>query len=109
MLRHDPEPTAVIAATSGRPCGLHTTASHTGGMVAPSDPGVRATQVAGFIFVAWELRYNALQVQAEKAGISRIAGLLMGKILVFLHFGFHPREENPPRTALAIKGALYRQ
>ena len=94
MLRHDPEPTAAIAATSGRPCGLHTTASHTGRMVAPSDPGVRATQVGGFIFVAWELRYNALQVQAEKAGISRIAGLLMGKILVFLHFP--PARRNPP-------------
>ena len=62
--------------------------------MAPSDPGVRATQVGGFIFVAWELRYNALQVQAEKAGISRIAGLLMGKILVFLHFP--PARRNPP-------------
>ena len=94
MLRHDPEPTAAIAATSGRPCGLHTTASHTGGMVAPSDPGVRATQVGGFIFVAWELRYNALQVQAEKAGIGRIAGVLIGKILVILHFP--PARRNPP-------------
>ena len=63
-------------------------------MVAPSDPGVRATQVGGFIFVAWELRYNALQVQAEKAGISRIAGLLMGKILVIPHFP--PARRNPP-------------
>ena len=65
-------------------------------MVAPSDPGVRATQVqvGGFIFVAWELRYNALQVQAEKAGIGRIAGVLIGKILVTPHFP--PARRNPP-------------
>ena len=94
MLRHDPEPTAAIAATSGRPCGLHTTASHTGGMVAPSDPGVRATQVGGFTFGKCDPHSSTLQVQAEKAGISRIAGLLMGKILVFLHFP--PARRNPP-------------
>eukprot|EP00964_Phaeocystis_antarctica_P097196 scaffold63366_cov42-Phaeocystis_antarctica.AAC.1 len=54
MFRHDPEPTAAIAATSGRPCGLHTTASHTGGMVAPSDPGARAAQIRDFIFGQWD-------------------------------------------------------
>ena len=73
--------------------------------MAPSDPGVRATQVGGFIFVAWELRYNALQVQAEKAGISRIAGLLMGKILVFLHFPpARPRRNPPPYTPVLSSG-----
>ena len=34
MLKHAPEPTTSTAAASGRPCGLHPTASHTGGMVA---------------------------------------------------------------------------
>ena len=63
-------------------------------MVAPSDPGVRATQVGGFTFGKWDPHSRTLQVQAEKAGISRIAGLLMGKILVFLHFP--PARRNPP-------------
>ena len=102
MLRHDPEPTAAIAATSGRPCGLHTTASHTGGMVAPSDPGVRATQVGGFTFGKWDPHSSTLQVQAEKAGIGRIAGVLIGKILVIPHFP--PARRNPPPY---IMGALY--
>ena len=101
MLRHDPEPTAAIAATSGRPCGLHTTASHTGGMVAPSDPGVRATQVGGFTFGKWDPHSSTLQVQAEKAGISRIAGLLMGKILVILHFP--PARRNPPPYSFSVQ------
>ena len=94
MLRHDTEPTAAIAATSGRPCGLHTTASHTGRMVAPSDPGVKATQVGGFIFGRTDPSQNVIQVQAEKAGIGRIAGVLIGKILVILHFP--PARRNPP-------------
>ena len=54
MLRHAPEPTTSTAATSGRPSGLHPTASHTASMVTPSDPGVRAAKVGGFIFVVWE-------------------------------------------------------
>ena len=103
MLRHDPEPTAAIAATSGRPCGLHTTASHTGGMVAPSDPGVRATQVGGFTFGKWDPHSSTLQVQAEKAGIGRIAGLLMGKILVIPHFP-PPRGETHPRISAYALG-----
>ena len=94
MLRHDPEPTAAIAATSGRPCGLHTTASHTGGMVAPSDPGVRATQVGGFIFGRTDPSQNVIQVQAVKAGITTITGVLMGRSDGFLHFP--PARRNPP-------------
>ena len=38
--------------------------------------------------------FAAIQVRAEKAGISRIAGVLMGKILVFLHFP--PARSVPP-------------
>ena len=95
MLKHAPEPTTSTAAASGRPCGLHPTASHTGGMVAPFDPGVRAARVGGLIFGKWDSRSSTLQVQAEEAGISRMAGVLMGKILVFPHFppraAFHPR------------------
>ena len=86
MLKHAPEPTTSTAATSGRPCGLHPTASHTGGMVAPFDPGVRAARVYGFTFGEWDSRSSTLQVHAENAGINRIAGVLMGKILVILHF-----------------------
>ena len=82
MLRHALEPTTSTAATSGRPSGLHPTAT----MVAPFDPGVRAARVGGFIFGGWDSHSRTLQVQAEKAGISLIAGVLMGKILVFLHF-----------------------
>ena len=97
MLRHDPEPTAAIAATSGRPCGLHTTASHTGGMVAPSDPGVRATQVRDFIFGRTDPSQNVIQVQAVKASITTITGVLMGRSDAdgFLHF-LHPRGETYP-------------
>ena len=40
---HAPELTTVAAATSGRPSGLHAMACHTASMVAPSDPGLRAT------------------------------------------------------------------
>ena len=94
MLRHDPEPTAAIAATSGRPCGLHTTASHTGGMVAPSDPGVRATQVGGFIFGRTDPSQNVIQVQAVKAGITTITGVLMGRSDGFPHSP--PAKRNPP-------------
>ena len=86
MLKHAPEPTTSTAATSGRPSGLHPTASHTGGMVAPFDPGVRAARVGGLIFGKWDSRSSTLQVHAEEAGISRMAGVLMGKILVFPHF-----------------------
>ena len=86
MLRHAPEPTTSTAATSGMPSGLHPTASHMATMVAPFDPGVRAARVGGFIFGEWDSRSSTLRVHAEKAGISRIAGVLMGKILVFLHF-----------------------
>ena len=93
MLRHAPEPTNSTAATSGRPSGLHPTASHTATMVAPFDPGVRAARVGGFIFGGWDSHSRTLQVQAEKAGISLIAGVLMGKILVFLHFP--PARRNP--------------
>ena len=77
---------------------MHPTASHTGGMVAPFDPGVRAARVGGLIFGKWELRYNAIQVHAEEAGISRMAGVLMGKILVFPHFP--PARRNPPPYAV---------
>ena len=70
---------------------MHPTASHTATMVAPFDPGVRAARVGGFIFGEWD---SPLRVQAEKAGISRIAGVLMGKILVFLHFP--PARSVPP-------------
>ena len=73
---------------------MHPTASHTGGMVAPFDPGVRAARVGGLIFGKWELRYNAIQVHAEEAGTSRRAGVLMGKILVFPHFP--PARSVPP-------------
>ena len=45
MLRHAPEPTTSTAVTSGRPSGLHPTASHTATMVAPSDAGARAAQI----------------------------------------------------------------
>jgi hypothetical protein len=63
-------------------------------MVAPFDPGVRAARVGGFIFGEWDSRSSTLRVHAEKAGISRIAGVLMGKILVFLHFP--PARSVPP-------------
>ena len=69
-------------------------ASHTATMVAPFDPGVRAARVGGLIFGKWDSRSRTLQVQAEEAGISRMAGVLMGKILVFLHFPLARR--NPP-------------
>ena len=62
--------------------------------MAPFDPGVRAARVGGLIFGKWELRYNAIQVHAEEAGISRMAGVLMGKILVFLQFP--PVWREPP-------------
>ena len=91
MLRHDPEPTAAIAATSGRPCGLHTTASHTGGMVAPSDPGVRAAQIRDFIFGRMDPSQTVIQVQAVKAGITTLTGVLIGKIP-----HFPPARRNPP-------------
>jgi len=94
MLRHDPEPTAAIAATSGRPCGLHTTASHTGGMVAPSDPGERATQIRDFIFGRTDPSQTVIQVQAVKAGITTITGVLMGRSDGFPHFP--PARRNPP-------------
>jgi len=68
-------------------------------MVAPFDPGVRAARVGGFIFGEWDPASGILQVQAEKAGISRIAGVLMGKILdVFLHFPPVWSEEPPPES-----------
>ena len=54
MLRHAREPTTSTAATSGRPDGLHTTASHMVAWSAPSDPGERAAQVGGFTFGKWE-------------------------------------------------------
>ena len=73
---------------------MHPTASHTGGMVAPFDPGVRAARVGGLIFGKWDSRSRTLQVHAEEAGISRMAGVLMGKILVFPHFP--PARRNPP-------------
>ena len=94
MLKHAPEPTTSTAAASGRPCGLHPTASHTGGMVAPFDPGVRAARVGGLIFGKWDSRSSTLQVLAEEAGISRMAGVLMGKILVIPHFP--PARSVPP-------------
>ena len=59
-------------------------------MVAPSDPGVRATQVGGFTFGKWDPHSRTLQVQAEKAGIGRIAGVLIGKIR-----SLSTREEKP--------------
>ena len=62
--------------------------------MAPSDPGVRATQVGGFTFGKWDPHSSTLQVQAEKAGIGRIAGVLIGKILVTPHFP--PARRNPP-------------
>ena len=94
MLRHAPEPTTSTAVTSGRPSGLHPTASHTATMVAPFDPGVRAARVGGLIFGQWDSRSSTLQVHAEEAGISRMAGVLMGKILVIPHFS--PARRNPP-------------
>ena len=96
MLRHALEPTTSTAATSGRPSGLHPTASHTATMVAPFDPGVRAARVGGFIFGEWDSRSSTLRVHAEKAGISRIAGVLMGKILVFPHFPPARKERSTP-------------
>ena len=101
MLRHAPEPTTSTAATSGRPSGLHPTASHTGGMVAPFDPGVRAARVGGLIFGKWDSRSSTLQVHAEEAGISRMAGVLMGKLLVFPHFP--PGGETHPRNYKGYK------
>ena len=62
--------------------------------MAPSDPGVRATKVGGFIFVEWDSHSSTLQVHAEKVGIRRIDGVLMGKILVFLNFP--PAWSEPP-------------
>jgi hypothetical protein len=105
MLRHAPEPTTSTAATSGRPSGLHPTASHTATMVAPFDPGVRAARVGGFIFGEWDSRSSTLRVHAEKAGISRIAGVLMGKILVFLHFP--PARSVPPPYRLVAGSSSY--
>ena len=94
MLRHAPEPTTSTAVTSGRPSGLHPTASHTATMVAPFDPRARAAQIRDFIFGRTDPSQNVIQVQAEKAGIGRIAGVLMGKILVIPHFS--PARRNPP-------------
>ena len=51
-----------------------------------------------FIFGKWDPRSSTLQVQAVKAGITAINGVLMsvlmGKILVFLHFP--PASSVPP-------------
>jgi hypothetical protein len=102
MLRHAPEPTTSTAATSGRPSGLHPTAT----MVAPFDPGVRAARVGGFIFGEWDSRSRTLRVQAEKAGISRIAGVLMGKIRVFPHFP-PVRSVPPPYRLVAGSNSYY--
>ena len=82
MLRHAPEPTTSTAVTSGRPSGLHPTASHTATMVAPFDPGARAAQIRDFIFGRTDPHSSTLQVQAEKAGIGRIAGVQIGKNIV---------------------------
>ena len=102
MLRHAPEPTTSTAATSGRPSGLHPTAT----MVAPFDPGVRAARVGGFIFGEWDSRSRTLRVQAEKAGIRRIAGMLMGKIRVFPHFP-PVRSVPPPYRLVAGSNSYY--
>ena len=63
-------------------------------MVAPSDPGVRATQVGGFIFGRTDPSQNVIQVQAVKAGITTITGVLMGRSDGFLH-SLSTREEKP--------------
>ena len=94
MLRHAPEHITSTAATSGRPSGLHPTASHTATMVAPSDPGVRAAQIRDFIFGRTDPSQNVIQVQAVKAGITTITGVLMGRSDGFLHFP--PARRNPP-------------
>ena len=79
MLRHAPEPTTSTAATSGRPSGLHPTASHTAAMVAPflRSRGKGRPKVGGFTFGEYGNSHSStLQVHAEKAGISRMAGVL---------------------------------
>ena len=92
MLRHAPE-TAAGSSTSGRPCGLHPTASHTGGMVSPLDHAARAATIRDLIFGDSDPSQTTIQVQAVKDGITAINGVL--KILVFPHFppraAFHPR------------------
>ena len=94
MLRHAPEPTTSTAVTSGRPSGLHPTASHTATMVAPFDPRARAAQIRDFIFGRTDPSQNVIQVQAVKAGITTITGVLMGRSDGFLHFP--PARRNPP-------------
>ena len=100
MLLHAPEPTAALCSTSGSPCGLQPTASHTGGMVSPffGSCGKGSHDPRFHFFCKWDPRSSTLQVQAVKAGITAINGVLMsvlmGKILVFLHFP--PASSVPP-------------
>ena len=63
------------------------------------DHAARAATIRDFIFFCkWDPRSSTLQVQAVKAGITAINGVLMSvlmvKILVFLHFP--PASSVPP-------------
>ena len=60
---------------------MHPTASHTGSLVPPLDPGARATQLGGFMFGHWDPPDNTIQVRAGKSGKNTITWELMGKIL----------------------------
>ena len=72
-------------------------------MVAPSDPGERATQIRDFIFGRTDPSQTVIQVQAVKAGITTITGVLMGRSDGFPHFP--PARRNPPLYALvALNG-----
>ena len=102
MLLHAPEPTAALCSTSGSPCGLQPTASHTGGMVSPffGSCGKGSHDPRFHFFCKWDPRSSTLQVQAVKAGITAINGVLTSCQCSWARslcsFTFPPASSVPP-------------